>query len=302
MRSSSPTTMPSTSCSWTVCSSSTSSSGMGPSWPDGGTVPSNGAPAAGGVVVRGRVVEQVDHAVEVGLVPDRQLDRRHAGAERRPDLGQRAVEVGALPVELVDHDHPRHAEPGGRPPGVLGLGLHAVGRADHDDGQVDVGQGRDHLAGEVGVPGGVEEVDLDPVDRERGQAGRDGQLARHLLGLEVHDGAALLHRAPPCDGPGGGQERLGERGLAGSVVADEGDVSDSGRVEWHLVLRPPSVQGGLNRLVGFECTTARVSPLRRLSPGAAPFSRDPVLRGRPIPPGRPGRPRTRGGWSSGRRG
>jgi hypothetical protein len=26
------------------------------------------------------------------------------------------------------------------------------------------------------------------------------------------------------------------------VMADEGDVADSGRVVWHLVLRPPSVQ------------------------------------------------------------
>ena len=158
------------------------------------------------------------------------------------DLGQRAVEVGPLAVELVDDDHPGHTEAGGGPPGVLGLRLHAVGGADDDDGQVDVGQRGDHLAGEVGVAGRVEQVDLDPVDGERGQAGRDGELARHLLGLEVHDGGALLDRSPPGDGPGGGQQRLGQGGLAGAVVADEGDVADCGRVVWHLVLRPPSVQ------------------------------------------------------------
>ena len=242
MRSSSPTTIPSTSCSCTVCSSSTRSSGIGPSWPAGGTVPSTALPGRGQVVVRGRVVEQVDDAVEVGFVPDGELHRRHSGTERGPDLRQRAVEVGTLAVELVDDDHPGHAEPGGGAPGILGLGLHAVGGAHDDDGEVDVGQGGHHFAGEVGVAGRVEEVDLDAVDREGGQAGGNGQLACDLLGLEVHDGAALLDRTPPRDGAGGGQESLGERGLAGAVMADEGDVADSGRVVWHLVLRPPSVQ------------------------------------------------------------
>ncbi len=244
---------------------------MGPSWPDGGHRAVDGGAGGGRVVVGGRVVEQVDHAVEVGLVPDGQLHRGHARPEGGPDLGQRAVEVGPLPVELVDDDHPRHAEAGGRPPGILGLGLHAVGRAHDDDGQVDVGQGGDHLAGEVGVAGGVDQVDLHPVDREGGQAGRDRQLARHLLGLEVHDGGALLHRPPPCDGPRRGQEGLGQRGLAGAMVPDEGDVADSGRVVWHLVLR---LQLSVNRLVGFECTTDRELVLRvgrigQPRPGAA---------------------------------
>ncbi len=192
----------------------------------------------GGVVVGGRVVEQVDDAVEVGLVPDRQLHGGHAGAEARPDLCQGAVEVGPLAVEFVDDDYPGDPETGRRPPGILGLGLHAVGGAHHDHGQIDIGQGREHLAGEVGVAGGVEKVHLDPVDREGGEAGRDGELAGRLLGLEVHHGGALLDRAPARDGTGGGEQGLGQRGLTGAVVPDEGDVADCGRVVWHLVLRP----------------------------------------------------------------
>ena len=184
-----------------------------------------------------------------------------------------------------------HAEAGRGAPGVLGLGLHAVGGADDDDGQVDVGQGGDHLAGEVGVPGGVEQVHLDPVDREGGQAGRDGQLARHLLGLEVHDGGALLHRPPSGDGPRGGQQRLGQGGLAGTVVPDEGDVANCGRVVWHLV--PPSSvrQPALNWLVDAECTTARrgaarASPVRAW--GRRRSARPGAGRRRPGPP--PGPP------------
>ena len=197
-----------------------------------------GRPGGGHVVVRRGVVEQVDHAVEVGLVPDGQLDRRHPGPEGLADLGEGTVEVGPFPVELVDDDDPRHPQPGGGPPGVLGLRLHAVGSADDDHGQVDVGQGGDHLAGEVGVPRRVEQVHLDPVDDEGRQAGRDGELARHLLGLEIHHGGALFHRPTPGDGPGRGEQGLGQGGLARSVVPDKGDVANCGRVEWHLVLRP----------------------------------------------------------------
>ena len=42
--------------------------------------------------------------------------------------------------------------------------------------------------------------------------------------------------------PGGGQQRLGQRGLAGTVMPDEGDVADGGRVVWHLV--PPLFSTG----------------------------------------------------------
>ena len=45
------------------------------------------------VVMGRRVPQQVDHAVEVGFGPDRQLDRRHAGTEGGADLGQCAIEV-----------------------------------------------------------------------------------------------------------------------------------------------------------------------------------------------------------------
>ena len=151
--------------------------GDGPLVAGGGNGAVDGRAGGGGLVVGGGVVEQVDDAVEVGLVADGELDRRHAGPEGLADLGQRAVEVGPLAVELVDHDDPGHTEAGRGAPGVLGLRLHAVGGADDDDGQVDVGQRGDHLAGEVGVAGRVEQVDLDPVDGERGEAGRDGELA-----------------------------------------------------------------------------------------------------------------------------
>ena len=165
---------------------------------DGALVPGrrhgslDGGARPGRVVVGGGVVQKVDDAVEVRLVADGELDRGHPGTEGLSDVGQRAVEVGALAVQLVDHDHPGQAESGSGPPGILGLGLHAVGRADDDHRQVDVGEGGHHLSGEVRVPGRVQEVDPHPVDDEGCEGGRDGELPGYFLGLEVHHGGAFF--------------------------------------------------------------------------------------------------------------
>ena len=83
--------------------------------------------------------------------PIGQLERRHAGAEPVAQLVERALEAGALAVELVDEDHPRHAEPAGLAPDRLGLHLDAVDRAHHEHGEVDDPQRGAHVAEEVGV-------------------------------------------------------------------------------------------------------------------------------------------------------
>ena len=93
-----------------------------------------------GVVVGGRVAQQVDDPVEVGFGPDGQFHRRHPGSEAGADVGQGAIEVRPLAIQLVDDDHPGQAEPGRGAPGVFGLGLDAVGGADDHDGQVGAGQ------------------------------------------------------------------------------------------------------------------------------------------------------------------
>ena len=62
------------------------------------------------VVEERRVGQEVGDAAERGLLADRQLERRDAGAEPVAELVERALEVGALPVELVDEHHAGHAE------------------------------------------------------------------------------------------------------------------------------------------------------------------------------------------------
>jgi hypothetical protein len=90
---------------------------------------------------------------------------------RRPaDLGQGAVEVGPLAVELVDDDHPRQAQrAAARQASSVWACTPSVA--------LTTTTARSTLARAVSIspaksayPGRVEQVHLDPVDRERGQA------------------------------------------------------------------------------------------------------------------------------------
>ena len=115
----------------------------------------------------------------VGLGADRQLERGHARAEPVAELVERALEAGALAVELVDEDHPRHAEPAGLAPDRLGLHLDAVDRAHHEHREVDDPQRGPHVAEEVGVARRVDQVDLValPLERRHRERQRDARGA-----------------------------------------------------------------------------------------------------------------------------
>src|SRR5205814_417228 len=62
--------------------------------------------AAASLVQEGGVAQQVGHSVEVGLLADRELERRHADAELVAEVVEGALERSPLPVELVRVDHP----------------------------------------------------------------------------------------------------------------------------------------------------------------------------------------------------
>ena len=63
---------------------------------------------------------------------------------------------------------------------------------------------------------------------ERRKRQRDRDLALDLLGVEVGDGGAVLDPALAVDRPRAEQQRLGEGGLPGPAVTDQGDVADLG--------------------------------------------------------------------------
>src|SRR6266545_261408 len=76
------------------------------------------------------------------------------------------------------------------------------------DSGVGGGQRRAHVADEIGVPGGVEQVDLVAVVLDRRHGQRGGDVLAVLLRLEVGHGGPVLHAADPVDRTGRVQERL----------------------------------------------------------------------------------------------
>ena len=122
-----------------------------------------GGPFAVGVLVV-RLGEQPDQPVTSG-----QVERQHLVAERGLRGGERVLVVRAGVVELGDHDGPRHADLVALVPQRLGRLVDALVRRDDEQGAVGGPEAGPQFADEIGVPGGVDQVDLDAVVRQRGQ-------------------------------------------------------------------------------------------------------------------------------------
>jgi hypothetical protein len=181
--------------------------------------------------------QQPDQAAEVVLLADRQVQRRAALAEGALDAVQGAGERRPVAVELVDEERPRQAELLGHGPHDLGLGLHPLHGADHEQHRVGGRQGGPHVADEVGVAGRVQQVDLEAVVLHRRHRQRHRDLLAGLLRLEVGHGGAVLHPADPVGRAGGVQHRLDQGGLAGAPVTHDQDVADViGGVALHVRL------------------------------------------------------------------
>ena len=235
------------------------------------------------MVVEDRVEERLEvlavgHAAVVGPlqrrasgpgrgVDDREVDLLLGGVEVEEelvglvdDLGD--ARVGA--VDLVDAEDDRHLRGERLAQHEAGLGQRALGRVDEQHDAVDHRQAALDLATEVGVAGGVDDVDGDAV----GEAALGGRLARvvhrgvlredrdALLALEVTgvhrplvDVLVLAERA------GLPEHLVDEGGLAVVDVSDDGDVAD--------------VRTGLQRHEGHSLRV--LGCLRTRSPGSRPM-------------------------------
>src|SRR6478735_8028093 len=182
------------------------------------------------------------------------LERRAAGLgrgvdDREVDLLLRRVEVEeelvglvddlgdarVRTVDLVDAQDDRHLRGERLAQHEAGLGQRALGRVDEQDDTVDHRQAALALTTEVGVAGGVDDVDRDAV----GQAAVLGGLARVVhRGVLREDRDALLalevtgvHRALVdvlvlAERAGLPEHLVDEGGLAVVDVGDDGDVAD----------------------------------------------------------------------------
>ena len=215
MRSSSPTTMPSMSASWIECSSISISGGIGTL---GARRRRRSAPRGrrGGRRRRGSSASSpIGSCSGATPAPNLSLSWSRVRANDARSRSSLLTKIAAREPELVGHA-----------PHDLGLHLDALDRGHHEHREVGGTQRGGDVADEVGVPGGVDHVDLVAVVLERGDGQRHRDPPPRLLGVEVGDGVAVLDLAETGDRPGGEEQRLGERRLARSAVAHEGDVAD----------------------------------------------------------------------------
>ena len=134
------------------------------------------------------------------------------------------VRAGVLAVDLVDDDDGLDALGEGLGEDELGLGEDAFGGVDQDDGAVDHVQDALDLAAEIGVAGGVDDVDAGALPGHGGAFGqdRDAAFAFEVVTVERPFGDLLVF----AEGAGLFQELVDEGGLAMIDVRDDGDVAD----------------------------------------------------------------------------
>ena len=194
-------------------------------------------------------LDQVDDADEVGLGTDRDLQHQRVGAEALDHHVDAAEEVRTGAVELVDEAHARDAVLLGLPPDLLGLRLDAGDTVVDGDGTVEHPQRPLHLDGEVDVPGGVDDVDVEAVPGALRRGRRDGDAALLLLLHPVHRGRAVVDLTDLVVDTGVEEDALGRRGLAGVDVRHDPDVAGLGELgrRW-----PSSYSSSFGSACGFR--------------------------------------------------
>ena len=188
-----------------------------------------------GLVVKvGGVLDQVDHALEVFALADRDEEGVGVALELLADVVDGAEVVGSGAVHLVDEGDARDAVLVHLAPDGLGLGLHAGDGAEDGDGAVQDAERALHLGREVHVTGGVDDVDamVDvremaflglPAGGDGGRGDRDATLA--FLFHPVGGGGAVMHFAHLMHHAGVEEDALRRGRLAGVDMRGDADVA-----------------------------------------------------------------------------
>jgi hypothetical protein len=134
------------------------------------------------------------------------------------------VDAGIGAVDLVDHNNGGEVQRQRLRQHVTGLGHGAFGSVNQKQDSVDEGKGTLHLATKVGVPGGVDQVDLDAVPFNGGGLGEDRDAAFALLVAGVHDPVhgGFVRR----EDSGRRKHRINEGCLAVVDVRDQGHIAE----------------------------------------------------------------------------
>ena len=101
---------------------------------------------------------------------------------------------GIAIAETQSHDdHAADVARGGKTHHALGRQFDAGLRVDDDQRRIDGGERTDRLPGEVGVSGGIEQVDLGVLPGETANGGIERMTEFFFLRIEIADGVALFN-------------------------------------------------------------------------------------------------------------
>ncbi len=171
-------------------------------------------------------LDQIDHAEELVLDADRQLQRQRDDVELLLQRLVGAVEIGAGAVQLVDEDDARHVVAVGQAPVGLRLRLHAGHALDDEDRAVQHAQAAVDLDVEVDMAGRVDDVDAVVLPLARHRGGGDGDPPLPLLLHVVGGGVAVMHLPDAVRDAGVIQDALRRRGFARVDMRGDADVAD----------------------------------------------------------------------------
>lgn len=167
------------------------------------------------------------HTLQALAHADRPGDRGALDAQHRFHFVQQVDRVLAFAIELVDEGHDGGVAQAADFHQLDGAFFHALGHVDHHQRRVHRGQHAIGVLAEVGVAGGVEQVDDLVLVRELHHRGghRDAALffQRHPVRGGVAGSLASLHRAGHLDRAAEQQQLFGQRGLAGVWMGNNGE-------------------------------------------------------------------------------
>ncbi len=142
------------------------------------------------------------------------------------DLVQDLGGPGVVAVDLVDHHDRRQTELERLGEHETGLRQRSLGGVHQQQDTIDHLQGPLDLAAEIGVAGGVDDVDLDALVAHGGVLGEDGDAALTLEIAGVHH--AFGNPFVGAEGAALPQHGIHQGGLAVVDVGDDREISEFG--------------------------------------------------------------------------
>ena len=174
-----------------------------------------------------RTLGALGHPALLGRpVQDREVELLFAGVERREQVEHLVDDFGRArvgTVDLVDDDDRLEADLERLGDHEFGLRQRALGGVDQHQRAVHHVQDALDLTAEIGVAGGVDDVDAGVLPLHRGRLGQNGDAALTLQVVGVH--GAIGHLLVLAERAGLLEEFIDQGRLAVVDVGDDGDVT-----------------------------------------------------------------------------